>query len=141
MIKSPNEKTQADGLPFPSPFSAFSMACGADPESFPALRTYCISVEPAASLRAKRSNQGNEGRPATPGSPRRFAPRDDDSVRTQHALTPKSRLRAAPAKCESNLPTFLKNNIKSRPAWQEIVDFSYRASRTRGRIRCARNAE
>jgi poly(hydroxyalkanoate) depolymerase family esterase len=30
--------------------------------------------------------QGNVGRPTTPGSPRRFAPRDDDSVRTRHAL-------------------------------------------------------
>ena len=30
--------------------------------------------------------QGNVGRPATPGSPRRFAPRDDDSIRTRRAL-------------------------------------------------------
>jgi hypothetical protein len=30
--------------------------------------------------------QGNVGRRATPGSPRRFAPRDDDSIRTQFSL-------------------------------------------------------
>jgi hypothetical protein len=34
----------------------------------------------------ERSEAGNRGRLATLGSPRRFAPRDDDSVRTQHAL-------------------------------------------------------
>jgi hypothetical protein len=52
----------------------------------------CTWVEPAPSLRAPgfgtrgEAIQGNAGRSTTPGSPRRFAPRDDDSVRMQRAL-------------------------------------------------------
>jgi len=36
---------------------------------------------------------------------------------------PTSLSRVAHEKCELGLPIFLKNNIKSQPAWQEIVDF------------------
>ena len=36
--------------------------------------------------RSSKRNPGERTRPATPGSPRRFAPRDDDSIRAQHAL-------------------------------------------------------
>jgi hypothetical protein len=40
------------------------------------------------------------------------------------ALNAKVPFARRPAKCESSLSAFLKNSIKSRPAWQEIVDFS-----------------
>jgi hypothetical protein len=36
----------------------------------------------------KRSGPGNAGRSTIPGSPRRYAPRDDDSTRTQRVLEP-----------------------------------------------------
>jgi len=36
--------------------------------------------------------------------------------------------RVAHEKCEPGFPIFLKNNIKSQPAWQEIVDFSSRTT-------------
>jgi hypothetical protein len=81
VIDPPAKTTWPDGLPFPSPFLVFSMACGAIPESLPALR-----------------------------------------------LIPKSR--SPLAKCESRLSAFLKNNIETRPAWQEIVDFSWRTFRS-----------
>jgi hypothetical protein len=41
--------------------------------------------------------QGNVARPATPGSPRRFAPRDDDSNNSQPALAAKNTLITADA--------------------------------------------
>jgi hypothetical protein len=43
-------------------------------------------------------------------------------------LTPMSLSRVAHEKCEPGSPIFLKNNIKSQPAWQEIVDFSSRTT-------------
>jgi hypothetical protein len=43
-------------------------------------------------------------------------------------LTPMSLSRVAHEKCEPGFPIFLKNNIKSQPAWQEIVDFSSRTT-------------
>ena len=46
----------------------------------------CIGVEPRSSLRAERSNPGIVGCRFIPGSPRRFAPRDDGSTRTQRVL-------------------------------------------------------
>src|ERR1700722_12243277 len=43
-------------------------------------------MDPASSLRAKRSNPGIVGRPSFSGLLRRCAPRNDGYVRTQHAL-------------------------------------------------------
>jgi len=53
-------------------------------------RVNCTWIEPRSSLRAKRSNPGERRAPAAPGSPRRFAPRDDDSINMQLVLAPKS---------------------------------------------------
>ena len=43
----------------------------------------CKWLEPASSLRAKRSNPGIVGRPATPGSPRRHSPSKDGRLSTR----------------------------------------------------------
>src|ERR1700677_5290043 len=53
----------------------------------------CIWLEPRSSLRPPdqvrgKQSRGTKGVPATPGSPRRFAPRDDDFINRQPALTP-----------------------------------------------------
>jgi hypothetical protein len=43
-------------------------------------------------------------------------------------LNAEARSRVAHEKREAGLSSFLKNNTRSQPAGQEIVDFSYRAS-------------
>jgi hypothetical protein len=42
-------------------------------------------ARPSGRAMAKQS-RGTKGAPATPGSPRRFAPRDDDSINMRPAL-------------------------------------------------------
>jgi hypothetical protein len=57
-------------------------------------------------------------------------------------LNAEARSRVAHEKCEADLSTFLKNNTRSQPAGQEIVDFSYRASQPRpGAFAALENAE
>jgi hypothetical protein len=49
----------------------------------PAILT--ADAKPSKNSRSTRTIQGNLGRPASPGSPRRFAPRDDGSIEAERA--------------------------------------------------------
>ena len=94
-------------------------------ESFPSLRVLrWDGIVIARSDRATRRSRSREAHPQPPwiASPqpvgrtvfRRPIARND-------AAGPTNML-------QPDLPAFLKNNTKSEPTWQEIVDFSHRAS-------------
>jgi hypothetical protein len=51
------------------------------------------------------------------------------------ALDAEPRSRVAYEKCVAGFIGLLKNNIRSQPAGQEIVDFSYRVPTSTGRFR------
>jgi hypothetical protein len=108
-------------------FERFQWLAAPFPSHSPSLRVLrWDGIVIARSDRATRRSRSREAHPQPPGllrhSPSEGRSFDALSVAMTRLVRFKRNM------LQPDLPAFLKNNTKSKPTWQEIVDFSHRAS-------------